>query len=141
MNAGNWIGMKRAALILTSFGLLHCGPGPTEITVADHPTALTTNSGDTLFTLTLTKASKGYPLASISVIGGLPGQTLTVLNYTHADFDLDGELGEGEMLSVKEPVVNLFDSTTVGQAVTVSLDEDRQGTLYSLDSTTWTPTN
>ena len=52
-----------------------------------------------------------------------------------------GKLNKGESLSCKEPIVNLFDGTTVGKAVSVDLTEKENGTFFGIASATWTPAN
>jgi hypothetical protein len=121
-----------------------CGPGGperAEISVADHADALTTKEGDNLFVLTLAKASQPYPLTDVSVNAGLPGQTATQVNFTHQDTNADGKLDQGETLTCKEPIVNLFDPTTVGKAVSVSFVDKASGTAFQVGSATWTPGN
>ena len=94
-----------------------------------------------LFTLTLSKAARAYGLAEISVNAGLPGQTATVVNFTLNDTNGNGKLDQGENLNCKEPPVNLFDSTSVGKAVSVSFTNQEDGTFFQIGSGTWTPAN
>ena len=60
----------------------------------------------------MSEASKDYDLSTLSVNAGLPGQTATVVNFTHNDLNGDGKLNKGESLSCKEPIVNLFEKTS-----------------------------
>ncbi len=142
---GIWKVVRSFGMIVAAVvGLTRCGPpGPEKVesSAVDHADALTTAAGDNLFILTVTKAPKAYVLADISVTAGIPGQTATVVNFTHGDLNGDGKLDQGETLSCKEPVANLFDATTVGKAVNVAIAEKENGTFFQVSSTTWTPTN
>ena len=93
-----------------------CGPMPmpqaTRVSVADLPAALTSGGDDQLFQLTLSEADEALSISEVAVHVGLPGQTATVVNFTHDDKNNDGRLNVGETLSTREPGVNLFDSTT-----------------------------
>jgi hypothetical protein len=137
------VSMQALLLSLAVLALTRCGPMPQTATVAvaDHADALTTGAGDNLFTLTLSEATKDFPIADISVNAGLPGQTATVVNFTHNDLNGDGKLNKGESLSCKEPIVNLFDATTVGKPVKVDLAEKENGTFFVIGGATWTPAN
>ena len=145
MGTKSWRVVRSFGTIVAAIvGLTGCGssgPEKAEISAADHADALTTAAGDNLFILTVTKAPGAYVLAAISVTAGLPGQTATVVNFTHGDLDGDGKLDQGETLSCKEPIANLFDASTVAQAVNVSIAEKENGTFFQIASTTWTATN
>lgn len=149
--------MRKLTLILP-LGLLglfltRCGPlihdvpredagvEPDEITVADLPDKLTRDAGDPLFTLTLVKAAADYPITEVMVTAGLPGETATALVVAHGDTNGDAALNPGETLTCKESVVDLFDATTVGQQVDVSLRARTSGTYRTVATTTWKPAN
>jgi hypothetical protein len=129
--------------VATAFYILSLPPAPsTTITITDHPDALTASGTDNLFILTLTKAPKSYVLSDLMVDANLPGQQAYAVNWDHNDTNGNGLLDVGESLTCKEPGVNLFDTTTVGKTVNVSLDEKLTTTSYQVvASGTWTPAN
>lgn len=128
-------------VVLISCGATSDGPEKVEIAVTNSPAALTDKSSDSLFKMTLTKTSKSYALADISVDVGLPGETANAVNFTLEDANGNGELDQGESLNCTEPPVNLWDTTTVGKTLTVNFAEKQEGTYFQLGSAKWTPTN
>ncbi len=118
----------------------HCGPPgrASEITLVDHADALTTTGQDVLFVITLSKATQSYESTALSVLAGLPGQSLTVMHFTLEDLNSNGKLDEGEKLTCKEPGGNVFDATTNGKSVNVSLNEKQaSGTYIEIGSAIW----
>src|SRR5688572_3169576 len=88
-------GRKMRSICLWALAVLLVGCGSksgtgVSFTVADDSSALTSNGGDALFTLTLTVASKAYAASSIQVATAATGQTLMVTNFTHNDTNGDG---------------------------------------------------
>lgn len=141
-------GMRPVSFLLGLLAVTSCGPADSsggiekvEIAVADAPEALTTKAADKLFTMTLSKASKSYPLTDISVDVGFPGATRTAVEFTHEDANGDGKLDPGESLNCTEPPVNLFDATSAGKTATVSFAERRDGTMFQVGTANWTVTN
>lgn len=130
-------------LVGLSLALSACGPLPARIdlAVADHADPLTSSSGDRLFTLTLSKAAQGYATSNLMVTAGQAGQTPTSVNFTLDDKNGNGQLDEGEALTCAEPPVNLFDATTVGKTLNVTLDENESGSWVVIGSAQWTPAN
>lgn len=131
-----------AAVVAISFFAVACGPLPegTKVSVADQSAALTNNGDDVLFQLTLSEADAPISIADVNVHAGLPGQTATVVNFTHDDTNGDGKLDVGETLTTREPGVNLFDGTHVGKAFSVGFAEkDENGVWMTRASATWTP--
>ncbi len=138
--------MKSTCWCVLTMGFLAaaCGGGPgntVKVTVADHGDALTAKAGDNLFTVTLTAADEAWPTRDLSVTAGLPGTTATVMNFTLDDKNADSKWGVGETLTVTEPVVNLFDPTTVGKVVNVDVSRKSNGIYYQLGSASWSPAN
>lgn len=130
------------ALLVVSSLTVGCGPMPegTKVAVADQSAALTNAGDDVLFQLTLSEADEPFAIADVSVHAGLPGQTATVVNFTHEDGNNDGKLDIGETLTTREPGVNLFDGTHVGKAFNIGFSKKNEnGVWMSKASATWTP--
>ena len=137
--------MTRMTTLFAALACSSCGaPGgtggstSTEITVADHADPLTSTGQDVLCVLTLSKASAGIDSAALAVFAGLPGKTLTVMNFTVNDTNSNGSLDQGETMTIKEPGRNVFDASTVGQKVSVELNQKVDANAYRLlGSATW----
>lgn len=125
-----------------SFLALGCGPLPmgTEVAITDQAAALTNAGDDVLFQLTLSETDEPISLAAVNVYAGLPGQTATVVNFTHNDANSDGKLNVGETLTTREPGVNLFDATHVGKTFNVGFSLKSEGGVWvTKASAEWTP--
>ena len=134
--------MNRLLPALAAVALFACGPLPaaTVVAVADQPAALTSGGDDVLFQLTLSDADEPINVADIEIYAGLPGQTATVVNFTHQDTNNDGKLNVGETLTTREPGVNLFDATQVGKTFNVGFSlKSSTGTWVTRANSTWVP--
>lgn len=131
-----------SSLVVVSLFTVACGPMPeaTTVAVSDQSAALTNAGDDVLFELTLSASDEAVSIADVNVYAGLPGQTATVVNFTHDDANSNGKLDVGEKLTTREPGVNLFDGTHVGKAFNVGFSEkSANGTWMTRASATWTP--
>ena len=131
-----------AAVVTVAVLSIGCGPMPegTEVAVADQSAALTNSGDDVLFQLTLAGADGPISIADVNVYAGLPGQTATVVNFTHDDGNNNGKLDVGETLTTREPGLNLFDGTHVGKAFNVGFSEKSENGMWMTKaSATWTP--
>ncbi|MBL9039807.1 MAG: hypothetical protein JNG84_14920 [Archangium sp.] len=122
--------------------LAACGaPNGVDLRVADSPEPLTSLGNNSLFTLRLFTAPASYALLDLQVEAKL-GATTTPLNLTLTDTNANGALDVDEEVVVREPTINFFDGTTVGQAVTVQLSVKPMGAVSStLATAVWTPSN
>lgn len=128
-----------------SLALVACsgddGAGVTA-TVSDHADALTDAPGDNLATFKLATASEPYDTTLVTLTVGEAGATPLQINFTLQDGDADGKFGEGESLTLVEPGLNRFDSTSIGKTFVVSFRvEEDGGVLRQLATETWKPEN
>jgi hypothetical protein len=127
--------MHLRLITLLFLALSACGPSVAALT--DAPEPLTAGGTDPLFTVTF--RPEGFNVALLGVRANLAGREPTVLRCVGSS-----PSAAEWALVCSEPAMNVFDETTVGQAVTVELFAEHPQTRaweYSLQRTTWTPLN
>jgi hypothetical protein len=130
------------ASALALFGCSDDGDSAVTASVADHADALTANPGDNIATFTLDGASEAFMLTSSSFTVAEVGMTALQVNFTLVDGNGDGKLGEGESVTLIEPGLNKFDTTSIGKSYEVTFRVAGTGdVLRQLAVETWTPSN
>ena len=121
-------------------GVLGCGE-ETKVTIEDHANALTSEPGDSLFTLTISGEDASYTFAKISVLVVTPDGDNLSITCDHDDSNSDKAWDDGESIICQEPGINIFSETDVDKDFAVDVHETSEsGVLIKFASLVWTPT-
>ena len=146
--------MRNPLVAILAVALGACGPPVTtailEVTVADHPDALSARSNDNLFILTFVTVPTPFAAADLQITAAMTGGSNFLLNFTHTDVNQDGNVDSGDTVTCREPgtgtgsggLANIFDVPNVGQTINVDVTQKTGPSMVTqLARLKWVATN
>jgi len=139
-----------ATMVATALLLAACGPGElpdVTITIVDHEDALSDQSGDALFTITVREASESLAFGDLLVIAKYQTVITEELVIEHLDKDADAQLEAGDEIACTEGGADVFNVEHVNAEVLIFLDRFNTGLAAAEEQSTtvasgiWTPDN
>lgn len=142
--------LAAVTLVASALLLVACGPGElpdVTITIVDHTDALSDQSGDALFTITVREASESLAFGDLLVIAKYQTDITEELVIEHVDKDEDAQLEAGDEISCAEGGADVFNTSHVNAEVLIFLDRFNTGLAAAEEQSTtvasgiWTPDN